>query len=363
MTDLLTSSPDLRELTAHAADLAGDADECGQLAPGLIERIAAAGFPSHFILKRWGGAEGSFTQLTDAVSRLGEGCTSAGWCAAMFAYTARFASHLPLEGQRELWDADPNVLMVPGLVPAGQAEEADGGHKLTGRWNYVSGVEFADWALIAAPTSAAPRFFAVPHQEFTFERTWNAVGMRATGSHSLLCSGVFVPEHRSVSFPDVMGGINHVSTAYQHSVSLPAVGGVTCLAPALGAARGALAACTALVAAKRKGGSARDATTVDMALATADAQIDAAGFLVGRVTSVLDSGQAAEFAGRNARDASYAAKLLVSAMGELMRAGGTAAQDKSSPLQRCWRDVTIATSHAALGFERAAQAFAKDLLA
>ena len=128
-------------------------------------------------------------------------------------WTARFATHLPLEGQGDLWHPNPDVLLVPGLIPAGQADEADGGHHLEGRWNYVSGVEFADWALIAAPTSDKSRFFAVPRKDFDFECTWDAVGMRATGSHTLRVSGAFVPHHRSVSFSDVMAGINHVSRA------------------------------------------------------------------------------------------------------------------------------------------------------
>jgi alkylation response protein AidB-like acyl-CoA dehydrogenase len=99
-----------------------------------------------------------------------------------------------------------------------------------------------------------------------------------------------------------------------------------------------------------------------MALASADAQIALAGFLVDRVTSVLDDGDGKRLAGRNARDAAYAARLLVGAVDDLMRAGGTAAQDKGNKLQRCWRDVTIASSHAALGFERSAQAFTETLL-
>ncbi|MCW2569904.1 MAG: hypothetical protein JWN54_4001 [Mycobacterium sp.] len=366
MTDTMTPFHDLRAAAKTAgelaAELAHEADHNGRLAPRLVQEIATAGFPRHFVPTRWGGAEASFAELTDAVAQVGEGCASAAWCAAMFAYTARFAAHLPLEGQHDLWSASPDVLLVPGLVPAGHAVEADGGHRLEGRWNYVSGVEFANWALIAAPTQNSPRFFALPRKDFTFERTWNAVGMRATGSHTLLVAGAYVPIHRSVPFPDVTGGVNHVSHAYQHNVPLPAVGGLTCLAPSLGAARCARSACTALVAGKRKGGSARNATSVDMALADADAGIDIAGFLVERITAALDRGDGPQLASRNARDAAYAAKLLVSAVNELMGAGGTAAQDQAYELQRCWRNVTIASSHAALGTERSARAFAETLL-
>ncbi|WP_207944642.1 acyl-CoA dehydrogenase family protein [Actinomadura rubrisoli] len=345
-----------------AAGRAAEADRTGRLAPEVVEALAAAGLPRHFVPERWGGAAATFREATDAVARVGEGCASAAWCGAMFAYTGRFAAHLPDEGQRDLWGESPDALLVPGLVPAGEAERADGGFVLRGRWRYVSGVEFADWALIAgpAPGGLEPRFFAVPRADFEVEETWDAVGMRATGSHTLVVREAFVPEHRSVPFKEVMGGINHVSALPQHTVPLPAVGGLTCISALLGAARGALSSAVAAAAAKRAGGAPPDAAA-DLAIATAAAEIDAAWLLLDRVVSVLDSGEGRARAFQNANHASYAAGRLVDAVNALMRSAGTAAQDRGSDLQRFWRDVTVGCSHAALRPERAAPGFVQSL--
>jgi alkylation response protein AidB-like acyl-CoA dehydrogenase len=374
----MTVTSDSRRLLDSAVGLAADnadqADRTGRLSEEVVDAVAAI-TPQHFVPARWGGAESSFRELTDVLSQIGEGCTSAAWCAAMFAYSARFAAHLPVDGQRDLWGESPNTRVVPGLVPAGTAEQADGGFLVRGRWRYVSGVEFADWALIAgpAPGGIEPRFFAVPRADFTIERTWDAVGMRATGSHSLVLSRAFVPERRSVSFKEVMAGVNHAATAVQHAVPLPAVGGLTCLAPVFGAARGALAAAVATTAGKydgaasatgnapRTGGPAPSGDPAELAIAAAAARIEAASLLIDRVVDVLDAGEGPGRSFENANRATCAAVFLVEAVNALMRAAGTAAQDRGSPLQRFWRDVTIGCSHAALRPERSAPGFVRSL--
>lgn len=363
----------LDDAVRAAAEHAEEADRTGRLDGAAVAAVAATPLPRHFTPARWGGAESTFRELTGAVARIGEACASTAWCAAMFAYTGRFAAHLPVDGQRDLWDGTPGALLVPGLVPAGSAEETEGGFLLRGRWRYVSGVEFADWALIAgpAPGGIEPRFFAVPRADFTFERTWDAVGMRATGSHTLIVDEVFVPAHRTVLFKEVMGGLNQTSQVPQHNVPLPAVGGLTCITALLGAARGALAAATRTAAAKRAaappsaaprtGGPppAGDAASLD--IATSAARIEAAELLVDRVVTALDAGEGRARAFENANRASYAASLLVEAVNTLMKSAGTAAQDRGDPLQRCWRDVTVGCSHAALRPERAAPGFVEAL--
>lgn len=358
-----TGAAVLSAAAALAAERAAEADRTGRLAPEVVEALAATGLPRHFVPERWGGAAATFREATDAVARIGEGCASAAWCGAMFAYTGRFAAHLPEDGQRDLWGRDPGALLVPGLVPAGEAEPADGGFTLRGRWHYVSGAGFADWALIAgpAPGGIEPRFFAVPRSAFEIEETWDAVGMRATSSHTLRVRETFVPGHRSVPFKEVMGGVNHVSALPQHTVPLPAVGGLTCITALLGAARGALSAAVATAAGKRAGGAPPDAAA-DLAIATAAADIDAAGLLLDRVVSVLDGGEGRARAFQNANRASYAARRLVDAVNGLMRSAGTAAQDRGGDLQRHWRDVTVGCSHAALRPERAAPGFVQSLV-
>jgi two-component flavin-dependent monooxygenase len=357
--------------TDHAADLAGKgamgADRTGRLAQEVIDALAAAGFARHFVPARWGGTDGTFGDLTGAVLTVGRGCASAGWCASLLAHSGRLAAFLPDQAQREIWGSDADTLWAAGLVPSGRVEAVDGGFRVSGRWSYISGAEFADWALLAGPQpspqgTAAPQFLAVPRGDFTVEETWNAVGMRATGSHTVVLDRVSVPGHRAVPMAEVAGGLNLTSTRPAHTVPLVAAGGLAFLAPALGAASGALSACLATVGGKRPGPPGSATGSRDVPVAHAAAEIEAATLLVERVAGVLDAGQGRQHAIRNARDCAYAAELVTSSVNDLMRAAGTAAQDQSSPLQRIWRDITVATSHAALRFDRPASAYTEALL-
>jgi alkylation response protein AidB-like acyl-CoA dehydrogenase len=354
----------------RVAELAGRdahrADRTGALDHETVEALTTAGYPRHFVPARWGGTDGTFTDLTEAMGLVGKACASSAWCGSMFAYSARFSAHLPIEAQEEFWGSGPDALWVSGLVPCGRAVAVGGGFRLTGRWSYVSGAQFAHWALLAGPlpgSDAPPRFFAVPRSDFTVEETWDTVGMRATGSHTVVLADVMVPEHRTVPLAEVAAGINRVSDSPQHNVPLMAVGGLTCLAPVIGAAGGLIDGYTALVGARRNAPGGGPTPLNDQVLARAAADLDAAGMLAGRVAALLDSGEGRRFAVRNARDMAYAGRLLTDAAHELVRTAGTAAQDGAHPLQRHWRDITVATSHAALRFERAATAYTDAALA
>ncbi|MFI8997844.1 acyl-CoA dehydrogenase family protein [Streptomyces sp. NPDC053542] len=352
------------EVIALAAERAAAADRSGQLPLEIVDALVTSGVPRHFVPARYGGNDGTFGELTRAMTDLGQSCASASWCGSMFAYTGRLATHLPGKAQDEIWGGGPDALWASGLVPAGEAEAIDGGYRVSGRWSYVSGAEFADWALLAGPRpgpgAPAPMFLAVPKGEFTVDRTWDAVGMRATGTHTVVLDRVEVPAHRTVPLAEVVAGQNTASDRVQHNVPLMAVGGLTCAAPALGAARSALDACVAAVAGKRRGAPG-GTLLLDVALTHAAAEVDIAALLLERVTAVLDSGRCRPHAARNARDSAYVGKLLVSAVNELMKAAGTAAQDQAGALQRNWRDVSVAASHAALRFDKLAPLYADSL--
>jgi len=349
------------DLVAIAGRTAEQADRTGVLAPEVVAALIAARVSGHFVPARWNGREGTFGELTRAMVDLGTACASASWVGSMSAYTGRFATHLPLAAQEEIWADDPDVPWASGLVPAGRSRRTDHGYRLSGSWNYVSGCEFAGWLLLAgpgpAPDSGPPLFHAVPRGAFTIERTWDAVGMRATGTHTVVLDDVEVPFHRTVPVRDVALGRNATSTVIQHNVPLPSLGGLTCVAPTLGAARAALAGALATTGRRREALPVEARVGFDDAVTHASADLDAVTLVVDRIIDVLDSGRAGELALRNARDAAWSARVLRDAVQRLLLVGGTSAQNRFGSLDRSWRDVLTGTSHAALRFDKVATAY------
>ena len=335
-----------------AAEHAAAADRDRRLAPEVVEALREAGFARHFVAAGLGGSQGTFTELARAVQTVGEACASTAWCASLAALSSRFAAHLPAEGHREIWGTSADTFVVTGQPPMGKASTVDGGHRLSGRWTYVSGADFAEWALLCGmvATDGEPeaRFFALPRKSFTVLETWDSVGMKATSSHSVVVDDVFVPEHLSYARTDMLTGRNSWSSVPSHNVPFQAVGGLTFVGPAVGAAYGALTAATNAMSGKKVN------TTQGVDLCRASAQIDSARFLVEQNAKVLDERTfTPRLMARCERNAAFTAESLVDAVGTLVRAAGTSGFSENSPLQRFWRDIVSASSHVALRYETA----------
>ncbi|MFH9469996.1 hydrolase [Streptomyces clavifer] len=348
-------APAAGRLRALAALHAAEADTRRGLAREVTDAIREDGFARHFVAARFGGAEGTFEDLTRAVLPVGESCAATAWCASLAAYAARLASHLPEEGHQELWGAGPDTLLATGLMPAGRARPADGGWRVTGCWAYVSGIAFADWAVVCAAAAggdepAGLRFFAVPRGAYTVRETWDSVGMRATGSHTVVVDDVFVPRHLSFERAATLTGRNPTSRVASHNVPFRGVGGLTFVAPVVGAAAGALAACAATLTGRTR------SPTAELDVVRASGRIDAARHLVEESARALDRRLFAprELA-RNERNAAFAAETLREAVTLLVGAAGTSGLGEGHSLQRFWRDVTSATSHVALQYDTAAR--------
>jgi two-component flavin-dependent monooxygenase len=353
-----------------AAEHARLADRQRRLADDVVAGLTGTGLPRHFVPHRWGGAEGTFGAVLDAVAALAEGCTSAAWCAMLWAAHGRFAALLPEEGQRELWGATADIRIAAALMPPwGSAEPASHGWQLRGTWHCVSGVDFADWVLVAAPEpyedGRRVRVFAVPAREVTVEDTWDSTGLRGTGSHTVVIRDAVVPHHLSFLQAELMRGSDNPAHARCHTAPAQLAGGILFCAPALGAARRALRVWSQWAAAKSAGSGRpnHDSAAVRDTLATASARIDAAGLLLERAARRADTEPVTDLlVAGNQRDAAVAAELLAGAVDRLFRTGGAHIRDAGGELQRLWRDVHTVTSHGVLRLEPVAAAYASAAL-
>ncbi|GAA4827646.1 acyl-CoA dehydrogenase family protein [Saccharopolyspora rosea] len=354
---------------SRAADIAGrsaaDGEVQRRLASDVVAALVDAGFARHFVPTRWGGTAGGFGDLLEAVAVVGERCASAAWVASLSAGVSRMGGYLPEEGQAELWAAGPDTLVVGALMPAGTVRRTSGGWLVSGKWPYISAVDHSDWAFVCGvDEDGGPddtRYFALPRSAYRVEETWRTVGMRGTGSNTLVADDVVVPEHRSFRRGDVLEGVGAQSADACHHVPLRMVNGMLFTAPLLGAVRGALAPGAPFVG-KLAGSPAGSPPRI--ALGRASGEVDAAQLLLERIAATADTGAASPSTiARSGRDCALAVELLVDAIDRLFRAGGTSAQAEGSALQRAWRDVHAGASHRVLRFDTAADGYAQSLLA
>ncbi|MFI2199619.1 acyl-CoA dehydrogenase family protein [Streptomyces sp. NPDC020192] len=375
LSRIMVGAPGAARIAARCAE---EAEAARRLTPEVVEALKEAGFARHFVPATHGGTEGGFEELTCAVGVVGEGCASAAWAASLAAYAGRYVAFLPAAGQAEIWADGPDVLVAGALMPAGTAERVPGGWRLSGEWKYISGVHFADWVLACSvvPGEAGPegrtggrsdrsgevRFFAVPRADVVVRDSWFTLGMRGTGSDTLVLCDAYVPDHLTLGRSAVHEGRAVGTDARCHIVPMYAVNALPFAAPLVGAARGALRAAHEQTRRRldRRGNPVRDKPSVQIDLARSAAEVDAAELLVRRTARAadgIDEPGAAEAAVRGPRDLALAVELLVSAVERLFRATGTSGHFESDPVQRFRRDIDTAASHVALSFETTGAAY------
>ncbi|WP_327672980.1 MULTISPECIES: acyl-CoA dehydrogenase family protein [unclassified Streptomyces] len=376
-----TLSEAARDVAAEAARGAATAETERRLSTDVVKAAVAAGFARHLVPAAHGGDEGTFLELGRAVSAVGEGCAASAWCVSLAAHVGRMAAHLPEEGRREVWAEGPDAFLVAALTPLGTARPEPGGYRLSGTWPFVSAVDHADWALLAAHVQddagspAEPRVLAVPRKSWHTTDTWHNVGMAATGSHTVTVTDLFVPAGRTVSREDLFTGRGAAAVAPRLAVPMQATT-MMFAAPALGAAKGALAAWRQHAERKIRAAAGMPGPALpgmpsfnriswDVTLTRSATEIDAAELLLERAARTVDE----HGPGLNSpqtmggwRDCAMATDLLVGVANRLFRGVGTTGQSSTSPVQRFWRDINSIAGHQALQVESAATAYAHQVL-
>jgi alkylation response protein AidB-like acyl-CoA dehydrogenase len=355
-----------RRLIPRLAERAPAATAARKLPPDTIAEYHDSGILRILQPHRFGGMQGRFSLFARIAEELTWGCASSAWVYAVLAEHQWILAQYPEEAQIDVWGDDPLAVAASSLAPRAKAEPVPGGGwRLSGRYTFSSGCDYAQWAIIGAflGEMGDPRHIAyllVPLAEVVIVDDWHVLGLAGTGSKSLILRDVFVPRHRVVMTADLFAGtppgadvhpdypVLRAPRGYLVSFSLPTV----CIA--LGG-RALDIVCRALPGRLSRGVTKlAESEIVQMTLGEAAAAIDAATTLLhhGRdlTTAEVDTGRriAPTEALRMRRDMAWAQHQVGSALERLCELSGARWVYDSDPLQEIRRDVmTILTHHAA----------------
>ena len=197
MSRYLEAARDLRSTLDTNAGLAGNAP----VPKDTVEAPTRADLWGVMCPTELGGAGLSMVEAIDVFAETAWADGSAGWChMAAASAIAYFASYCSDEFVKPLF-ADGIPLAAGQFAPNGMATREQGGFRLTGRYSFGSGIDYADWCgagfLVPAPEgSDAPaeyRFGLVPKSEVTLLGNWDVLGLRSTASLDYSIEEVFVP--------------------------------------------------------------------------------------------------------------------------------------------------------------------------
>ena len=354
-----------RALVPRLAARALAAAAARRLPPETIADYHAAGILRILQPRRFGGRQGRFSLFSRIVEELTYGCASSAWVYAVLAEHQWIIAQYPEEAQIDVWGDDPEAVASSSLAPRAAAKRVTGGWRLSGRYSFSSGCDYAQWAILGAflgemgdPQHIA--YLLAPLAEAEIVDDWQVLGLAGTGSKSLALHDVFIPEHRCVMVSDLFAGtppgalvhpdypVLRAPRGFLVSYSLPPV------AIALG--RRALdVACAALAGRVSRGVTkVAESEVVQMAIGEAAAAIDVATMLLhtGREssTAAVSSGRKITEAEalRARRDMVYAQHQVGWALDRLCELDGARWVYDRDQLGAIRRDVmTILTHHAA----------------
>jgi indole-3-acetate monooxygenase len=188
-----------------APAIAEDADQIeagGRLTDAVAKDLTAAEIFQMYLPASFGGPEVEPLTGFKVCEELARVDASVGWCAQVSAAVTVFLAWLDPTALAEMVEISDGPLHVAGSArPLGRATRVDGGFRVTGHWNYASGVRHANWflatSLVDRPDgSEAARSMLVPIADGEIVGNWGVVGMRGTGSDDFVLDDVFVPEGR-----------------------------------------------------------------------------------------------------------------------------------------------------------------------
>ena len=363
--------PTLRARAPHTEAL-------GRIADETVAEFHAAGFFRILQPFAVGGYEFAPTIYHELCSEIAKGCASSSWVLANLAAHHLFMALWEPRAQHDVWGASPDTLIGSSYIfTAGTAERVPGGWRVSGRWPFSSGIDPCEWTVVGAscPTgkddARENRYFLLPREDFEILDTWHVVGLRGTGSKDIEAKGVFVPDHRSLSFAQATDGTAPGLAVHRgplYKLPMQATGGFTLMATLYGSARGAVDDYVAGLRERvgRVGGKGlSELTAVQTRIAEAEANLDTVEMISlaawnGAMRALHEDGALdPRYVMRLKRDSAWCARLCVAAVDIVFAGAGGGGLFETSALQRHWRDVHAGAAQFGLQWDVWAPAYGR----
>ena len=366
-------TPELIEvLSAHAKA----SEQARQLAPESVQAMRDAGLLRALVPKSYGGLELEFRDAARLIRDCMAGCSAAGWVLMVSAGHDWMVGSYPHAVQDEVWAAGPDQVTPGSLAPGGTLVPTDGGWKMTGRWSFNSGAAHGTWFILGAVDQSGdkPRLIhtLVPRADLELADNWRVLGLCGTGSVDATATDLFVPEHRTIDSRALFSGRSEWANRHPSNVyKIPIFSGLSSILASamLGIAENGLEAAKALIVGQKDRYTGRpkaDRPGLHMRLARAKAELQCAEHLLNDNFDLLDvmadGGATIPLRAQAKFQATYSAELSRRAVDRLISATGSRSAFDDSPLQKAFRDLTMASKHETINFDSACQAYGRTLL-
>ena len=180
----------------------------------MHDTFTEAGFYRILQPRMFGGYEFDPRIFYRTIIEIARGCPSTGWMLCLGAgHALQLGSAFSREAQAEIFGPDGHFvapLSVGNFPGARPARPVEGGYRVSGKWRYASGVpystHFTGLADIEGSDPAENLLVVVPRADYEVLDDWgDLIGLKGSGSNSVVIDDVFVPAHHTATGPQLWG--------------------------------------------------------------------------------------------------------------------------------------------------------------
>jgi 3-hydroxy-9,10-secoandrosta-1,3,5(10)-triene-9,17-dione monooxygenase len=353
----------IHAMTPRFTERAAATEQARRIPEESVKEMIDAGFARILIPKEAGGYGLGFDTWFEVTRELCKADASHGWCASLIIHHNHLIAQYPQAAQKILWANGLDVPIAASFAPATVATPVDGGYRVSGKGSpFASGVDHCTWVMLGGmaqePAGSEWKFFLVAPGDYTIRDTWFTTGMCGTGSKTIVTDGAFVPSGLVLTLAELRDGKTPGGAMYKDTIFHTPFfyyAPISFATPMLGAAQGAYEYFRdwAKTRITQDGSALAEKASVQVRMARAAADLDAADLLLRRCVNVTDSPQdySPGHLARSVRDYARISELIVGVVDALVALSGTASFNTSHPLQRAWRDIHFMSMHIAVNTE------------
>jgi len=328
----------------------------------IVDMVRPTGAFRQYVPDEFDGPGVTAWESLEVIEEFGYHDAAVGWCVMIGSTTSLMASFLPEPHASAIFGSRDGI--AGGFAaPQGRATPVDGGLRVTGTWQWGSGTRHCDWVgggclVVDEDGNPAPRadglrvpFVYFERDDVEFIDTWHVAGLQGSGSGDYQVTDVFVPEGRWAEVGRTPPLLDNTLSRFSFLGLLAS--GVASVA--MGSARRSIDELVELAADKRPQGSRkplRERSPVQADTAIAEAKLRSSWAFLHEATEAAWQTASANEPVTNEQKrtirlaATHATQTAAEVVEAMYKAGGGAAVYRTSALQRCFRDVFVATQHA-----------------
>lgn len=357
----------IETLGEQAAKEVEPSEQLGRVSDEGIRLLADAGVMRMLQPKDFGGDEADPREFLEVLMGLASRAPSVAWVAGVVGVHPFEFAQCERRVQEEVWGEDPDTLIASPYAFIGRAKRVDGGYILNGQWPFSSGTDHCKWVVLAglAEKEGAPAdsftemtHFILPRADYEIlQDSWKVMGLLGTGSKDVRVTNAFVPDYRVLEYSRLTSREYATKNRpgnplYQLPFELIFPGAIA--ATSIGIAEGVVRHIADYTRDRvsRMGVKSTQNPWVMADLGAALADIDACKLQV-----LTDITEAYDFVKRGgyitpAMQAKArvhqvrAVHRVTAAAAQLFKHAGGNASRLSNPIQRQWRDLSVALGHA-----------------